>query len=149
MKSAIFYVSVHHGNTKEVVTAMAEVLQADLLDLTQVKEADLSGYDLVGLASGCYFQKMHRRVLEFAGSAPFLPEQKIFLVCTCGMPLMDYTAGAKKLLRRRGVSVSGSFQCRGHDTYGPFQKIGGIAKGHPGEKDLKRAAAFAQKLQTH
>ena len=37
MKVLIVYVSVHHGNTEKVAKAMANVLDADLI---QVREAD-------------------------------------------------------------------------------------------------------------
>ena len=36
----------------------------------------------------------------------------------------------------------GSFQCRGYDTYGIFGKLGGIAKGHPSQQELKKAEIF-------
>lgn len=35
MKAVILYASSHHGNTKKVVEAMAEVLGAELVDLTE------------------------------------------------------------------------------------------------------------------
>ena len=56
MRTAIVYVSVHHGNTKKVVQAMAAELSADLIDLTVEKEADLSGYELIGFASGVFYK---------------------------------------------------------------------------------------------
>ena len=36
----------------------------------------------------------------------------------------------------------GRFQCKGFDTYGPFKLIGGIAKGHPDQKDIREAVEF-------
>ena len=36
----------------------------------------------------------------------------------------------------------GKFFCKGYDTYGPFKLVGGIAKGHPDEKDLMAAVEF-------
>ena len=41
MKAAIIYISVHHGNTKKVVNEMAEILDADLFDLTK-QEANIA-----------------------------------------------------------------------------------------------------------
>jgi len=40
----------------------------------------------------------------------------------------------------------GEFSCRGWDTNGWLEKIGGINKGHPNEKDLERARRFAERL---
>lgn len=43
-----------------------------------------------------------------------------------------------------------NFPCRGFDTFDPFKKIGGVAKGHPNEKDLSEARAWIElKIQAH
>ena len=52
MKATIIYASVHHENTKKVVEAIAGENVVDLIDATKEKERDLSGYDLIGFASG-------------------------------------------------------------------------------------------------
>ena len=33
-----------------------------------------------------------------------------------------------------------------HDTFGPFKLVGGIAKGHPDEEDIKNAVEFVEGL---
>ena len=116
MKAAIIYASVHHENTKKVVEAIAGENAVDLIDATKEKERDLSGYDLIGFASGVYYGKFHQTVLNFASVN--LPANKdVFLICTCG-------------------------GCKGYDTFGPFKLVGGIAKGHPDHKDLADAVTF-------
>ena len=83
MKAAIIYASVHHENTKKVVEAIAGENAVDLIDATKEKERDLSGYDLIGFASGVYYGKFHQTVLNFASVN--LPANKdVFLICTCG-----------------------------------------------------------------
>ena len=52
MKTAIIYVSIHHGNTKKVVDAIASEYEVDLIDAAQVEMANLAEYDLIGFASG-------------------------------------------------------------------------------------------------
>ena len=42
--------------------------------------------------------------------------------------------------------VIGKFGCKGYDTFGPFKLVGGIAKGHPDEEDIKNAVAFVKGL---
>ena len=146
MKAAIIYISVHHGNTKKVVNEMAEILDADLFDLTK-QEANIAEYDVIGLASGCFYRNMHKRIIKFAAETDFFQRQRVFLICTCGIAYRDYTKSTKekfclsniRILNKKGVEVIGSFQCRGFDTFGPFEKIGGVAKGHPNEKDLSKA----------
>ena len=55
MKTVIIYASVHHNNTKELVCAIAAENDIDVVDATKITEKDLSGYDLIGFASGIYF----------------------------------------------------------------------------------------------
>ena len=35
---------------------------------------------------------------------------------------------------------------KGMDTFGPFKLVGGIAKDHPNEEDMKNAADFVKGL---
>ena len=42
--------------------------------------------------------------------------------------------------------MKGKYSCKGYDTFGPFKLIGGIAKGHPNEKDLAGAVEFYQNI---
>lgn len=146
MKTAIIFSSTHHGNTKKVAECMARCVSADLIDIMQDKDPDISVYDRIGFASGIYFQSFHKTLQRYISSVSFRKDQKVFLVATCGAAYMDYTKGIKKLLRQKDVECIGSFVCRGYDTYGIFGKIGGIAKGHPDQKDLKKAEDFIKKI---
>jgi flavodoxin len=91
MKTVIIYASVHHNNTKELVCAIAAENDIDVVDATKITEKDLSGYDLIGFASGIYFGKLHQSVINFAEVN--LPENKdVFLICTYGgKPVFDTT----------------------------------------------------------
>ena len=40
----------------------------------------------------------------------------------------------------------GKYHCYGFDTFGPFGRIGGIAKGHPTEKEIAEAVRFYKDL---
>ena len=66
MKTVIMYASVHHNNTKKIVDAIADEYGVDIIDAAKITEKDLSGYDLIGFASGIYFVKMHQSVINFA-----------------------------------------------------------------------------------
>ena len=35
---------------------------------------------------------------------------------------------------------------KGYDTFGPFKLMGGIAKGHPDEEDIKNTVEFVKGL---
>lgn len=55
MKTAIVYCSVHHGNTKKLLDAIASENQVDLIDVTQNPDVDLNAYDRIGFAFGIYY----------------------------------------------------------------------------------------------
>lgn len=74
---------------------MAEVLDADLIDLTKQK-VNIAEYDVIGLASGCFYRNMHERIIKFAAETDFLKKQRVFLVCTCGIAYRDYTKVQKE-----------------------------------------------------
>ncbi|MDY3793237.1 MAG: flavodoxin domain-containing protein [Oscillospiraceae bacterium] len=76
MKTAIVYYSKHHGNTKKLLDEIAKEGDVTLIDAAEASDADLSGYELIGFASGIYFGKINEKVLEFAGKC--LPENKKF-----------------------------------------------------------------------
>lgn len=141
MKTAIVYYSQHHGNTKKVIDAIAAENDVDLIDVTAVKEADLSGYDLIGFASGIYFGKMQEGILNFAKEN--LPENKrVFLICTYGVKQKGYTNAIEQIAKAKGADIVGAYGCKGFDTFGPFKLVGGIAKGHPNDKDISSVIKF-------
>lgn len=143
MKIAIIFASVHHGNTRKIVEKIARNNDVDLIDATQVKEKDLSEYDRIGFASGIYYGKFHQSVLNFASVN--LPEYKeVFLICTYGGSAAYQSI--ETIIKDKHCNVIGKFSCKGYDTFGPFKLVGGIAKGHPNEKDLAAAMEFYQSL---
>lgn len=138
MKTAVCYYSRHHGNTLKVLQAMGEM---ELIDVTTPGEVRLEDYDRIGFASGVYYGKFHQGVVDFARE--HLPEKKdVFFVCTCGSRWKGAEQALTDIARERSCRVLGTFGCRGYDTFGPFKLIGGIAKGHPDQKDLDAARAF-------
>ena len=66
MKTAICYYSRHHGNTRKVLEAMARGNGVDLIDVTSRVAVHLEDYDCIGFASGIYYSKFHKSVLQFA-----------------------------------------------------------------------------------
>ena len=114
-----------------------------LIDASAVKSADLSGYELIGFASGIYFGKFHESVLKFAQNN--LPQgKKVFFLSTYGGS--SNTKAIEEIVKAKDAQVVGQFGCKGYDTFGPFKLVGGIAKGRPNEEDLKNARRFFDKL---
>ena len=145
MKVAIAYYSQHHGNTKKLLDAIKELADVKLINVVECKEADLCGYDIIGFASGIYYGKFSKAVMEFARNN--LPGgKKVFLINTYGVETKGYTKEMKQIIEEKSCRLLGTYGCRGFDTFGPFKLIGGIAKGHPDENDVMGAKEFFRKI---
>lgn len=145
MKTAIVYYSKHHENTKKIIDSIAQNNEVTLIDATVTQNWDLSGYDLIGFASGIYYSKFHKSVLKFAENN--LPVNKnVFFIYTYGSKSTKYTKAIEEIALKKHTNVVGAFGCPGLDTFGPFKLIGGIAKGRPNNDDLKNANSFYKKL---
>ena len=148
--TAICYYSQHHGNTKKLLDAIRksdpEVVLIDVTnDVMKDGPADLEEYDRIGFASGIYLSKFHQTILKFAAEN-LLGEKEVFLICTYGGSA-NYKS-IENILKEKRAKVIGKFGCKGYDTFGPFKLVGGIAKGHPDEKDLEAAVNFVTGLQS-
>jgi flavodoxin len=149
MKTLIVCVSVSHTNTKKVARAIAEVIDADVVEPEEVDLDTIGDYDLVGFGSGIYFMAFHSRLRQLIGSIPQVTNRRAFVFSTSGSsepPFFGYTRRLQGQLVAKGYDVVGSFSCRGFDTWLPLRLFGGINKGKPDGADLERARAFARTL---
>lgn len=147
MKTAIIYYSRHHQNTKQLLDAIKKASTDDitLLDVTKASSADLQNYDLIGFASGIYYSKFEKRVLEFAKNNT--PNGKnVFFIYTYGAEKKGYTKAIRDALADKAPNILGEYGCLGFNTFGPFKLIGGIAKNHPNNVDIKNALSFYEHL---
>lgn len=144
MKSVIITASVHRGNTRKVVDAIANEFEVDVIDATKVKEKDLSGYDLIGFASGIYGFNLHQSIINFA-SVNLPPYKKIFLLTTSAMD-KDFSQSFMQAIENKSATVVGKFSCHGYNTFGPFKLVGGTSKGHPDERDISNAIEFYKEI---
>lgn len=149
MKTLIICESYHHGNTKKIADAMADVMHADVKKSGEVEAKTIEGYDLIGFGSGIYMGKSHKNLLKLADSLPKI-EKRAFIFSTAGGAnenMKDHKA-LKEKLEAKGFRIVDEFSCRGFDTFGPLFIIGGLNKGKPDEKDVENAKQFAMKLNT-
>ena len=146
MKTAIVYYSKHHGNTKKLLNAIAAAADVDLIDVTAGRDADLSGYDRIGFASGIYYSSFAKQIIAYAEKK--LPDEKpVFFIYTHGAPKGDFLKGIRAVTQKKNCPEIGEFRCQGYDTFGPFKLVGGIAKGHPTADEIHKAEAYSQNLQ--
>ena len=89
MKTLILYYSSHHGNTKKLVDAIVAQGNVTAVDVSATTVTDCSDYDMIGFASGIYYQKFHESILKWA--AANLPQnKKVFFLYTCGVKRKSY-----------------------------------------------------------
>jgi len=143
MKVLIVYMSIHHRNTEKIAIEMAEAIDAEIAKPCEVENVEK--YDLIGLGSGIYFFRHHRKLIEFVASIP--ENKKVFVFSTYGLgnPEIYHRPLKKKLLARK-TKIVGEYACKGYDTFGPLKLMGGINKGKPDENDLENARKFAMRL---
>ena len=147
MKTAIVYYSQHHGNTKKLVDAIALEFEVSLINVIENYSADLTNYDCIGFASGIYFSSFAKQVLTFAEK--YLPENKnVFFMNTCGFqsPVLYFDA-IRKITEAKKCCELGKYQCLGYDTFGLFNVLGGIAKGHPNKDEIASAVDFYREIK--
>ena len=146
MKTAIIYYSEHHGNTKKLLEAIAEKHpEVDLFDITEQSSVDLNVYDRIGFASGIYYSKFQKSLLQFAKDK--LPDGKqTFFIYTYGAEKKGYTKAIYEAVQTHKATVLGEYGCFGFNTFGPFKLIGGIAKGHPDAGEIEKAVNFYEGL---
>ena len=142
MKTIIIYVSSHHKNTKKIVNSMAEDNKIETCEISKAKNIDLNKYDCIGFASGIYYHNYHESITKLVEETTFKKSQKIFTVYTCGINYINYARNLEKIIKSKECTYIGCFSCRGYDTFSFFEKIGGIAKNHPNDKDIKNAQKF-------
>lgn len=141
MKTAIIYYSKHHENTKKLLDAISAKYEVSLIDAAQMQESDLTAYDMIGFASGIYYSKFHKSVLQFAEKN--LPHNKsVFFIYTYGAKKDGYTKAIEAAVLKKSAKIKGTFGCFGFNTFGPFKMIGGMAKGHPDKTDIDNAVSF-------
>ena len=146
MKTAIVYHSYHHGNTKKLLDAIAVNYEVTLIDATAYTEYDLSGFDLIGFASGIYAFGIANEIVSFAKAN--LPEhKKVFYIYTSGFVKNLNLRELGDLFKERDAEFLGSYHGYGHITWGPFAIGGGSKKGHPTQEEIEGAVTFFDTLQ--
>lgn len=128
---------------------MANVLEAKLLKPYEVNIDALAEYELIGFGSGIYFYKHHKNLFDLIGKLPNFKNKKAFIFSTSGLRqggLLNFNKPLRKKLLGKGFDIIGEFSCLGWDTISLLKLIGGMNKGRPNKKDLKKAEDFAKSL---
>jgi len=145
--------SVHHGNTMKVAEAMSSATGIPIYPPGEQARLLIEQGAIPGFGSGIFFSRHHEGLLKFVEGLPVVEGQAAFVFSTSGTGLNQarlfgrrYHRPLADLLADRGFTVSGEFGCKGFDTYGPWGKLGGIARGRPNAAELEKAQTFARQM---
>jgi flavodoxin len=154
MKTAIIYISVHHGSTEKIAKEIASVLDAKLLKAEEANPESLSEFDLLGFGSGIYYVKHHKNLLRLIHALPTMEGKKAFIFSTAGVSdrlieknLHKNHQAVRDALVAKRLDVTGEFSCCGFMTWAYYRLLGGRNKGRPNANDLRRARSFAESLK--
>ena len=145
-KTAIIYASTHHENTLKLVEAIANKYDITKIDATKQQQIDLSEFDLIGFASGIDFGKFYEPVENFLDNN--LPiGKRVFFLFTCAKINKRFTETVRKKAKKKNAVIMGEYGCKGFNTYGPWNLIGGMNKNHPNEKEIMEAVRFYESIR--
>jgi flavodoxin len=151
MKSLLVLCSYHHKNTEKIAKVFARVLDAQIRTPRHIDPDELQEYGLIGFGSGIYDGKHHKALLDLADKLPKVTNRRAFIFSTSGMTgeakvAKDHSPLREKL-QSKGYTIVDEFGCAGFNTNSFLKLLGGMNKGRPNAKDLKRAEEFAQNLK--
>ena len=146
MRPLIVYYS-RTGNTAPLARTVAKTIAADCMHAEEVRDSDLAGRELIGLATGTYNSRPARQILQLIPR--IAPGTRVFTLITSGFTasflVRWYFSRFRKPLARQGLCWIGKWNCPGHDKYPPL-RWANIQAGRPNAADAQSACEFAQAM---
>ena len=152
MKCMLVLYSYHHMNTEKVAKVLAKILDAQIKSPQETDPQEVLHYDLVGFGAGIDGGKHYKPVLDFADKLPCVNNKNAFIFSTAALSNdkkrgEDHSALREKL-ESKGYQIVDDFQCKGFNTNSFIKYFGGMNRGRPNAKDLKKAEEFALNLKS-
>jgi len=152
MKCLLVLYSYHHMNTEKVAKVFAKFLDAQIKTPQETDPEELLHYDLVGFGAGIDSGKHYKQVLDFADKMLPVVDKKAFIFSTAALTKNKKRAKDHSPLREKleskGYTIVDDFQCKGFNTNSFIKYFGGMNRGRPNKKDLKKAEEFALNLKS-
>jgi len=138
-------------NTEKVATVFAQILNSPIKTPQQTNPQELQQYDLVGFGAGIDSGKHYKPMLDLADKLPQVDNKNAFIFSTAGLTgdkkrNKDHSSLREKL-ETKGYRIVDEFQCKGFNTNSFLKYFGGMNRGRPNAKDLKKAEEFALNLK--
>jgi flavodoxin/ferredoxin len=149
LKALIIFFS-QTGNTRKIAECIQEGItevtnHCDVRLLTEVDEASLSDYDLVGIGSPVFYYREPFHVGDFLQALPDLNGQRWFVFCTHGNVIGNFFPSVTEQLNEKHAAVVGWYNSYAHITV-PFYPRPSYTSGHPDRHDLDKARAFGREI---
>ena len=151
MKALLVLFSYHHKNTEKIAKTLARVLNAQIKTPEQVDTEKLKQYDLLGFGAGIDGGKHYKPVLDLADKLSPADNKKAFIFSTAALTgdkkLAKDHSTLREKLESKGYVIVDEFQCKGFNTNSFIKYFGGMNRGRPNAKDLKKAKEFVMNLK--
>lgn len=153
MKSLIIYCSEYKHNTAKIAQVFAQKTACNLMNISDAKDVNIEGYDMIGFGSGVYRESMSPKLFKLVDKLN-LKGKNVFVFSTSGVGLTFYNNKLIKLLDAKGAVNKGSFACKGSFVAREFSNnkifdiMGKLSQGHPNDKDFKKAERFIEKVKS-
>jgi hypothetical protein len=108
--------------------------QVDMINLKEQPSPDLSGYQVVGLASGIYRGRMDRSLFRLVKKGLIDRRSKTFVFYTSGLDDPDAGRSLIQVLENGGYENFGCWHCPGHSQQRRYSSE--ASKGHPSRQDI-------------
>lgn len=154
MKALIIYYSQYKNNTKEIAQLFARKMDCELVNVKDIKDINninIEKYDLIGFGSGVYKESTSPKIMNMVDNLN-LRNKNVFVFSTSGAGMNFYNNSLIKKLKEKGAVVKGSFACKGQFIAKEFTDnkifdlVGRLSKGHPNDKDFKKAEKFIKEI---
>jgi len=138
-------------NTEKIAKVFGQILHAQIKTPQKTAPNELQQYDLVGFGAGIDSGKHYKPILDFADKLPCVNNKNAFIFSTAALSNdkkrgEDHSALREKL-ESKGYQIVDDFQCKGFNTNSFIKYFGGMNRGRPNAKDLKKAEEFALNLK--
>ena len=151
MKTLIIYCSEYKKHTEKIANIFKEKTDCDLINIKNFKDNNIVNYDLIGFGSGVYKERLSPKIFKLINKLD-LKGKNVFVFSTSGVGMKYYNSKLIKELTSKGAINKGSFACKGSFIARDFSNnkifdiMGKLTKGHPNNKDFKKAEKFIVKM---
>lgn len=151
MKTLIIYCSEYKKHTEKIANIFKEKTNCDLINVKNFRDVNLESYNLIGFGSGVYIETLSPKLFKLVDKLD-LNGKNVFVFSTSGVGMKYYNNKLIKVLISKGAINKGSFACKGSFIAKDFSDnkifdiMGKLTKGHPNNKDFKKAEKFLGKM---